>query len=131
MRILIVFVFSILAYTPAALACGGAPCGDACNMGDAPSDSADLSSLEGERAAFSVEGMKCGRCSAKVVAALNAIEGVKGASVDHATGNAQVVFQAGKTDSAALLAAITATGYARGFPPWILHIKTYAFCINV
>ena len=112
MRILIVFVFSILAYSPAALACGGAPCGDACNMGDAPSDSADLSGLEGERAAFSVEGMKCGRCSAKVVAALNAIEGVKGASVDHATGNAQVVFQAGKTDSAALLAAITATGYA-------------------
>ena len=112
MRIFIALVFSALAYTPVALACGGQSCADSCNMAGAPSDAGDLSGLEGERAAFSVEGMKCGRCSAKVVAALKAVDGVKGATVDHATGNAQVVFQADKTNAAALLAAITSTGYA-------------------
>ena len=112
MRIFIALLFSAIAYTPAALACGGQNCATSCNMANAPSDSSDLTALEGERAAFSVEGMKCGRCSAKVVAALNAVDGVKGATVDHATGAAQVVFQADKTNSAALLAAITATGYA-------------------
>ena len=112
MRIFIALIFSAIAYSPAALACGGQSCGNSCNMANAPSDSVDLSALEGERAAFSVEGMKCGRCSAKVVAALNAVDGVKGATVDHATGNAQVVFQADKTNAAALLAAITSTGYA-------------------
>ena len=112
MRIFLALMVSVLAYTPAALACGGQNCGNSCNMANAPSDSADLSALEGERAAFTVEGMKCGRCSAKVVAALKAVDGVKGATVDHATGKAQVVFQADKTNSALLLAAITATGYA-------------------
>ena len=112
MRIFTAIVFSTLAYSPAALACGDQSCATACNMATTPADSADTSAVEGERAAFAVEGMKCGRCSAKIVAALEAVEGVKVATVDHATGDAQVVFQAEKTNSAALLAAITATGYA-------------------
>ena len=111
MRILILLVVSALSYAPAALACGGLPCGDACNMGDAPSAPIDISGLEGDRASFSVEGLKCGKCSAKVVAALNGIEGVKGSSVNHADGKAQVVFESSKTTTAALLTAINSTGY--------------------
>ena len=112
MRIFTAVVFSALAYSPAALACGDQPCATACNMTSAPADSSETATVEGERAAFTIEGMKCGRCSAKVVAALEAVDGVKAATVDHATGDAQVVFQAEKTNSAALLAAITSTGYA-------------------
>ena len=87
MRIFTAIVFSTLAYSPAALACGDQSCATACNMATTPADSADTSAVEGERAAFAVEGMKCGRCSAKIVAALEAVEGVKVATVDHATGD--------------------------------------------
>lgn len=111
MRILILLFVSALSYAPAAIACGGAPCGDACKLGDAPSAPIDLSGLEGDRASFSVAGMKCGKCSAKVVAALNGVEGVKGSSVNHEDGKAQVVFESSKTTTAALLTAINSTGY--------------------
>ena len=111
MRIFLALMVSVLAYTPAALACGGQSSQKTCNV-PAPSDTTDISAVEGERAAFAITGMKCGNCSAKIVAALNAVDGVKAATVDHATGKAQVVFQADKTNSALLLAAITATGYA-------------------
>ena len=67
MRIFTAIVFSTLAYSPAALACGDQSCATACNMATTPADSADTSAVEGERAAFAVEGMKCGRCSAKIV----------------------------------------------------------------
>ena len=110
MRFLLILALSVFVYTPNALACGGADCGGACKLEDAPAP-VDLSKLEGERASFTVTGMKCGKCSSKVVVALNAVAGVKGSSVDHATGKAQVVFEAAKTDSKALLAAINSTGY--------------------
>ncbi len=82
-----------------------------CSTEAPPSGDADFATLQGERASFSVSGMKCGKCSAKVVAALKAVDGVKGAEVDHAAGNAQVVFETAKTDAAALQAAINALGY--------------------
>jgi len=110
MRFLLVLILSVFVYTPTALSCGGADCGGACKLEDAPAP-VDLSKLQGDRASFTVTGMKCGKCSSKVVVALNAVAGVKGSAVDHATGKAQVVFEGGKTDSAALLAAINSTGY--------------------
>jgi len=110
MRFLLVLLLSVFVYTPTAIPCGGAPCGDACKLSDAPAP-VDLSKLEGDRASFTVTGMKCGKCSSKVVVALNAVAGVKGSSVDHATGKAQVVFEGAKTNTEALLAAINTTGY--------------------
>lgn len=112
MRILSLLALSALFYTPAALACGGQPCGDSCKMSDAPSAPIDLSGVQGDRGLFSVTGMKCGKCSTKVLAAINAVDGVKGSAVDHAAGKAEVVFDASKTDLPALLAAINATGFA-------------------
>jgi copper chaperone CopZ len=117
MRILSILALSFLFYTPAALACGGQPCGDSCKMGDAPAAPIDLSGVEGARASFSVSGMKCGKCSTKVLAAINAVEGVKGSAVDHAAGKAEVVFDAAKTNNADLLKVINATGFAATLDP--------------
>ena len=114
MRTFLVLTIASFAYNPVSLACGSqaqASDDSTCTTEAPPSGDVDLAALEGERASFSVSGMKCGKCSAKVVAALTAVEGVKGAAVDHAAGNAQVVFEAGKTDPTALQAAITALGY--------------------
>jgi copper chaperone CopZ len=112
MRILSILALSVFFYTPAALACGGQPCGDSCKMSDAPAGPIDLSGVQGDRASFSVTGMKCGKCSTKVLAAINAVDGVKGSAVDHAGGKAKIVFDASKTDLPTLLAAINATGFA-------------------
>ena len=112
MRFLFVLFFSVLGYTPAAMACGGQPCTASCNMADAPTAPIDLSGVEGDRASFSVTGMKCGKCSGKVIAAINAVDGVKASTVDHADGKALVVFQADKTTAVALLAVINSTGFA-------------------
>ena len=117
MRILSILALTVLFYTPAAIACGGQPCGDSCKMSDAPAGAIDLSGVEGARATFSVTGMKCGKCSTKVLAAINSIDGVKGSSVDHATGKALVVFEATKTDSATLLAVINATDFTATLVP--------------
>lgn len=115
MRAFLALTIASFAYTPVALACGSqAQASDSdstCTTEAPPSGDADFATLQGERASFSVTGMKCGKCSSKVVAALKAVDGVKGAEVDHAAGNAQVVFEAGKTDAAALQAAINALGY--------------------
>ena len=110
MRFLFVFALSVFVYTPTAMPCAGADCGSACKLGEAPAP-VDLSKLKGDRASFTVTGMKCGKCSSKVVVALNAVAGVKGTTVDHATGKAQVVFEGAKTNTEALLAAINTTGY--------------------
>ena len=110
MRFLFVLALSVFVYTPTAMPCAGVDCASACKLGEAPAP-VDLSKLKGDRASFTVTGMKCGKCSSKVVVALNAVSGVKGSIVDHATGKAQVVFEAAKTDSKALLAAINSTGY--------------------
>ena len=115
MRSFLVLAIACFAYNPVSLACGSkAQASDSdstCTTEAPPSGDVDFATLEGERASFSVSGMKCGKCSSKVVAALKAVEGVKGAVVDHAAGNAQVVFEAGKTDATALQAAINALGY--------------------
>ncbi len=117
MRILSILALSVLFYTPAALACGGQPCGDSCKMSDAPAAPIDLSGMEGAHASFSVTGMKCGKCSTKVMAAINSIEGVKGANVDHAAGKANVVFDAAKTTNAVLLEVINGTGFTATLDP--------------
>ena len=49
--------------------------------------------------------------SAKVATALKGVDGVLAAAVDYQTGEAVVAFDGQKTDAAALLAAITETGY--------------------
>jgi Cu+-exporting ATPase len=57
-----------------------------------------------------IEGMTCAACVARVEKALNSVPGVMDASVNLANGRARVSASAG-VDSAALIAAVTRTGY--------------------
>ena len=56
-----------------------------------------------------IEGMSCMHCVGRVKQALEAIDGVTGASVE--VGTASVSFDDSKTDQSALEAAITQAGY--------------------
>ena len=95
------FLFSVDAY-----AC---PMADAAAYAEA---AAAVQSADGTKAAFTVTGLTCTSTSGQVASALKGIDGVYAAAVDYQTGEAVVSFDAGKTDTAALLAAITETGYA-------------------
>ncbi len=87
----------------------------ACPMADAAAYAEAAKTVQasaGAKATFKVEGMSCGDCSTKVTEALKAIDGVEAVAVDYQTGEAQIAFDAEKTDADKLLAAIKATGYA-------------------
>ena len=101
-----------LLFSGTALACPGVEnCNsDACSMIPSPPPMED--NLEGTTMNFTVEGLRCGNCSAKVMNKLNEIEGVAGSHVDHATGTGSVVFNDDLTTAEALLAAVTELGYA-------------------
>jgi copper chaperone CopZ len=59
-----------------------------------------------------VQGMSCGHCEARLVAALKEIDGVKEASASHQAEQATVTLKSGaKVDKATLVAAVKATGY--------------------
>ncbi len=100
---------SMLALSNAAFACGGKAC-DHCDK--APTAAVeDISKAPGTHVALTVGGMKCGACSTKVTDAIKAIDGVNAVSVDHATGKAQVAFDAKKTDPKAFIKAIEALSF--------------------
>ena len=87
----------------------------ACPMADAAAyaaAAAEVQSTDGAKAAFAVAGLTCNSTSAKVATALKGVEGVLAAAVDYQSGEAVVAFDSKKTDTAALLAVITETGYA-------------------
>lgn len=86
----------------------------ACPMADAAAYQTarqEVKNTDGEQLAFTLEGMSTGGCSAKVVDAIKAIDGVNAAAVDYQTGEAVVSINADKTSADAVLAAIVAVGY--------------------
>jgi len=58
-----------------------------------------------------VSGMTCANCSLRVEKALRGVTGVQEASVNFATGTAQVLFQSGRHELNAALAAVEKAGY--------------------
>lgn len=67
--------------------------------------------ITAERVTVPVEGMTCGSCTGKVAKVLNAIEGVTVQTVCHKSGKAVVDVAEGKSTRAAVVKAITDTGY--------------------
>ena len=57
-----------------------------------------------------VEGMMCGHCTATVAEALEGVEGVKGAGMVHVDLESKLATVLGTADTAALIAAVEATG---------------------
>ena len=64
-----------------------------------------------ERLTLPVRGMHCAACVGKVEGALRSVAGVEEASVNLATERATVAFDPGRTNLAALGAAVAAAGY--------------------
>ncbi|GAA0569764.1 heavy metal translocating P-type ATPase [Craurococcus roseus] len=64
-----------------------------------------------QRLSLAVEGMTCASCAGRVERALAALPRAKGASVNLATGRAEVAFD-GPADGRAAVAAVEAAGYA-------------------
>lgn len=107
---------SLLLTSNIALACGGKPCGD-CDGAHDQAKVEDVSKAAGTHVALNVTGMTCGACSAKVTAALKALEGVNAVSVDHETGKAEVAFDESKTNADAMIAAISKLKFAATVAP--------------
>ena len=105
--------------TPPVEACDGEKsCTDTtCTMANpgAEADAAEVEAAKAEPTAttvnLSLSGMKCGACSAKVTTALEGVEGVTAAAVDHTEGSAEVVLSPGSTTPEALIAVLTELGY--------------------
>lgn len=63
------------------------------------------------QATFTVEGMHCESCSSAITEALEKVEGVNGASADHAKGSAEASFQSPGVSPEQLTAEIEGLGY--------------------
>lgn len=111
MRRILGSVALFVASTGIALACEGNPncTHEKCSM--PASNTAQALPADGTHVKLAVAGMKCGSCADKVAAALKGVEGVKGATVDPKTGEAEVAYDAGKTSTDKLLAAVAAGGH--------------------
>ncbi len=64
-----------------------------------------------ERVQFTVKGMTCDNCVNSVTKALKGVEGVRAANVSLADERAQVTYDAEKTSTEALKAAVKEAGY--------------------
>lgn len=60
---------------------------------------------------LNVSGMTCGGCSATVERVLAAVPGVLRAEADWTAARAEVEFETGQTDAAALIAAVEEAGF--------------------
>lgn len=94
-----------LLFSSSALAC---PMADAAAFTEA---AAKVEQASGAKATFAVTGMHCGSCSEKVSKALIAVPGVTAAAVDYQTGRVVVAYDAQKANKAAMLEAITKSGF--------------------
>ena len=65
-----------------------------------------------EKITLPVEGMSCGKCSAKVTAALSEADGVIAVTVSHIEKRADIEFDVGKVNREALIRVIEETGYS-------------------
>lgn len=70
-----------------------------------------MSAEKTENITLPVEGMSCGKCSAKVRAALLEVDGVIDSAVDHVAKKAEIEFDPGKTGKEELVSVIEGIGY--------------------
>ena len=70
--------------------------------------------VAGEQISIPVSGMNCGKCSTKLTAALNAVDGCTVGTVCHKSGHATVTIDPAKTSEAKIIETITSKGYKAG-----------------
>lgn len=109
-------LFVATSFLSVALACGGEKLANGksgCPMAAQQEAMASMDAVKnakGDKVDLAVAGMTCAGCASGVQAALEKVEGVEAAYVDHATGKAQVAFDAKKTNLDALIAAVDGAG---------------------
>ncbi|SEP09023.1 heavy metal translocating P-type ATPase [Propionispora vibrioides] len=84
-------------------------------------------------ARFTLEGLDCGDCAAKLEKALSRLTGVSQASVSFATAKLQVTYDPELTDTAAILAAVRGFGYTGRLldgPGQVTDRKSMVFVIS-
>lgn len=120
-----------LATSPAQACEGGQMCTDEkCTMAPphTEADAAEVEAVQAEVEAaqaeptattvvLSVAGMKCGACSAKITTALEGVEGVTAAAVDHESGTAEIVVAPDTATADALVAVVADLGYEATVTP--------------
>ncbi|MFN7145147.1 MAG: heavy-metal-associated domain-containing protein [Myxococcota bacterium] len=109
-RFLPVLAFSFAA-SGAAFACGDEKCDKSCAMPASTASAAPAELPAGTKVKLKVSGMTCGSCAEKVKTALLGVEGVKGATVDAASGLAEVSYDEKKASNDKLVAAVGAIGH--------------------
>jgi len=60
---------------------------------------------------FSVTGMSCASCEARVKKALERVEGVRGVTADHVSGQVRVMFDEERVEESTLVNSIKNAGY--------------------
>lgn len=99
------FALLVTLLTPA-FACGDKPCDGACAMPAAGETAAAPIPAGSTVATLKVTGMHCGACAEKVTAALKGVPGVTVANVSVEKGQAEVGYDASKTNVDALVKAV-------------------------
>ncbi|MCK6522365.1 heavy-metal-associated domain-containing protein [Myxococcota bacterium] len=113
----LIFAAALLFASAPAFACAGGKCGDECSKATktetakTETPAATPAKVEGEKVVLNVTGMSCVSCSNKVTASLKAVDGVKSATVDVATGKAELVIDNKKTNADALAKVVTDSGF--------------------
>jgi copper chaperone CopZ len=101
------FAAAALSFAAPAFACPGS------DAAAAHTDAKEtVAKAEGSKATLKLSGLDCASCSEKITSALNKLVGVQASAVDYAAGEAYVAFDASKTSTSALVAAIIGLGYS-------------------
>lgn len=96
----------LLSLVAPAFACGDKPCDGNCPMPASTETAAAPMPAGSTVARLKVTGMHCGACAEKVTAALKGVSGVTVANVSVEKGEAEVGYDASKTNVDALVKAV-------------------------
>jgi copper chaperone CopZ len=70
-----------------------------------------MAAMTTRQISFPIRGMTCASCTEKIQTHLNRVDGVIHAHVNFATEHARVMYDPARTDAAALVAAVRASGF--------------------
>lgn len=109
-QLIIPVLLGVFAAAPA-WACNGEKCDAACELPHKSETSQAPQIPGGKTVLFSLEGVKCGKCAAKIEAKLKALHGVKHVAIDVEKQTLSVVILPQQVAVPALIQAVEQAGY--------------------
>lgn len=110
-RLLISALVGVIGLSLPALACNGEKCDAACEVPHKTEAQTPKLIPGGKLVTLNLEGVKCGKCAAKIEAKLKALTGVHHVSIDVEKKTAAVMYMPGKVGVPAMLDAVKQAGY--------------------